>query len=196
MRHELGTFCYILKGLFGYACTYVREKKGVVEWAASNIDAFEQDVSTSHQVTALLGDVTRLLSEYRNSYVQASCTGGLAQPGFLTPVSSGHLRGELWFLPYQGSARLHPALQALIRESDMRHAADGLPTPGGSKAIRIQLEVAVEAAIARGGGGSGGGDGGGDGGGAHGCSLQRDNNADAGGGTRHGHKGTLLAKPV
>ena len=27
---ELGTLCYILTGLFGYACPYVRELKGVV----------------------------------------------------------------------------------------------------------------------------------------------------------------------
>ena len=191
MRRNLGTFCYILTGLFGYAWPYVRDLKAAVEWVSSNRDTFERAVSTSHQVTALLGDVTRLLSEYRNSYVQASCTGGLAQPGFLTPVSSGHLRGELWFLPYQGSARLHPALRALIRESDMRHAANGLPTPGGSKAIRIQLEVAAEVARASGGGVSGGGGVGG----LFGHRLQCNDDADAGGGTCHSREDTPLENP-
>ena len=36
LRRELGTFCYILKGLFGHACPYVRELKGVKEWTVSN----------------------------------------------------------------------------------------------------------------------------------------------------------------
>ena len=31
LRRKLGTFCYILMGLFGYACPYVRELKGIVE---------------------------------------------------------------------------------------------------------------------------------------------------------------------
>ena len=61
LRCELGTFCYILTGLFGYTCTYIRELKRVVEWAASNIDAFERAISTSHQATALLRNVSRLL---------------------------------------------------------------------------------------------------------------------------------------
>ena len=56
---ELRTFCYILADLFGYACLYVRDLKRVVELAASNIDAFKQTVSKSHQVTDLLDDVSR-----------------------------------------------------------------------------------------------------------------------------------------
>ena len=36
LRRELGTFYYILTGLFGYACPYVRGLKGIVEWAMSN----------------------------------------------------------------------------------------------------------------------------------------------------------------
>ena len=59
---ELGTFCYILTGLFGYACPYVSELKGIVEWAASNQDDFERAISNSHQATALLDEVSRLLS--------------------------------------------------------------------------------------------------------------------------------------
>ena len=59
---KLGTFCYILMGLFGYACPYMRELKGFFEWAASNRDAFEQAVLTSHQATNLFDDVSRLLS--------------------------------------------------------------------------------------------------------------------------------------
>ena len=35
LRRELGTFCYILTGLFRYACPYVRDIKGVVEWSVS-----------------------------------------------------------------------------------------------------------------------------------------------------------------
>ena len=60
---ELGTFCYILKGLFGHTCPYVREIKGIVEWAASNRDAFERAISNLNQATALLDGVSRLLSE-------------------------------------------------------------------------------------------------------------------------------------
>ena len=36
LRHELGTFYYILTGLFGRAFPYVRELEWIVEWAASN----------------------------------------------------------------------------------------------------------------------------------------------------------------
>ena len=110
LRRELGTFYYILTGLFGYACPYVRELKGIVEWAASNQDAFERAISNSHLATALLDDVSRLLSEYLNTCVQASCTRDLTQTVSLTPVSFLHLRSELKFLPYHGIARLHPTL--------------------------------------------------------------------------------------
>ena len=89
MRRNLGTFCYILTGLFGYACPYVRVLKGVVEWAAPNRDAFKRAVLTSHQATDLLSDIPRLLSEYLNTCVQAYCNRGLAQPGSLIPVSLG-----------------------------------------------------------------------------------------------------------
>ena len=34
LRIELGVFCYVLIGLFGYVCPYVRELKGIVEWVA------------------------------------------------------------------------------------------------------------------------------------------------------------------
>ena len=44
LRCELGTFCYILTGIFAYTCPCVYELKGVVEWAASNRDAFERAV--------------------------------------------------------------------------------------------------------------------------------------------------------
>ena len=62
LRRELGKFRYILIGIFGYACPYVRKLKGIVEWAASNQDAFERAVSNSHLATALINDVSRLLS--------------------------------------------------------------------------------------------------------------------------------------
>ena len=62
LRRELGTFCYILTGLFGYACPYVCELNGIVEWAASNLDAFDRSISNSHQATALLDEVSCLLS--------------------------------------------------------------------------------------------------------------------------------------
>ena len=133
---KLGIF-YILTGLFGYACPYVSELKRIVEWGASNRDAFERVVSTSHQVTALLDNISHLLSEYLNACVQASCTGTLTQSGSITPVSFMHLHDELWFLPYHVPARLHPTLRALIRDRDMRHVTAGLPTPGGSEASRI-----------------------------------------------------------
>ena len=106
----MGTFCYILTGLFGYACPYVRELKGIVEWATSNRDTFERAVSTSHQATALLDDISYLLSEDLNACVQASCTGSLTHPGSLYPVSFLHLWNELKFLPYHGIARFHPTL--------------------------------------------------------------------------------------
>ena len=74
----------------------------------------------------------------------------------------------------------------------MRRAADGLLTPGGSEAMRIQLAVAAEVARASvGGGGEGGG-----GSGARSRRLQRENDADAGGSTCHGHGGTPLVNPV
>ena len=57
----LGKFCYILTKPFGYACPYVRELKGIVEWVVSNRYAFERAISNSHQATALLDDVSRLL---------------------------------------------------------------------------------------------------------------------------------------
>ena len=44
LRCGLGTCCYILTGLFGHACPYVRELKGIVEWADSNRDAFERAI--------------------------------------------------------------------------------------------------------------------------------------------------------
>ena len=108
----MGTFFYILTSLFGYERPYVRELKGIVERAASNRDAFERAVSTSHQMTALLDDIFRLLSEYLNACVQASCTGSLTHPGSLSPVYFLHLQNELKFLPYHGIARLHPTLRA------------------------------------------------------------------------------------
>ena len=72
LRRELGTFCYILTGIFGYACPYMRELKGLVDWAAPNRATFEWAVLTSHQVTDLLYEVSRLLSEYMNACVQAT----------------------------------------------------------------------------------------------------------------------------
>ena len=66
LGHELGTFCYILKGLFGHAWPYVSELKGIVEWAETNRYAFERSISNSNQATALLNDVSRLLSEHLN----------------------------------------------------------------------------------------------------------------------------------
>ena len=72
---ELGTFCYILTGQFGYVCIYVRELKGVAEWVAFNRDAFEQAVLNSRQTTGLLDDISCLLLEYLNTCIQASCTG-------------------------------------------------------------------------------------------------------------------------
>ena len=54
LRRKLGTFCYILTGLFGYACSYVRELKGIVKWEASNRDAFERAFSNSHHATTLI----------------------------------------------------------------------------------------------------------------------------------------------
>ena len=130
LRQELGTFCYILTGLFGYACPYVSELKGIVEWAASNRYAFERAISNSHQATALIDDVSRLLSEYLNDCVQASYTGNLTQPKSLTPVSILHLSSKLKFLPYHGIARLHPTLRALVRDHDIYRVAAGLPTTG------------------------------------------------------------------
>ena len=62
LRCELGTLLYILPGLFVYVCTYMRDLKGVIKWAASNRDAFEQAVSTSYQSTVLLDDVSCILS--------------------------------------------------------------------------------------------------------------------------------------
>ena len=64
---------------------------------------------------------------------------------------------NLWFLPYHGPLRLHPALQALIQECDVQRAAAGLLTPGASEAMRIKLDVAAEVARTSGGGGGGGG---------------------------------------
>ena len=160
LRHELGTFYYILTRLFSYACSYVHEMKGVVEWEASNRDAFERYVLTSHQATALLDNVSRLLSEYLNAYVQASCTGNLNHPGSLPLISFEHLCEEVRLFPYHGPARLQPTLRNLIRERDVRRAADGLPTPDGSgphefswrwrqrlqePAKAASVEVAVEA---------------------------------------------------
>ena len=84
LRRELGKFFYILTGLFGHACPYVRELKGVVEWVVSNRDAFEWAISNSHQATDLLDDISRLILEYLNACVQASCNGSLKLPGSLT----------------------------------------------------------------------------------------------------------------
>ena len=92
LRRELGKFCYIITGLFGYTYPYVREMKGAVEWAASNRDAFKRAVLTFNQATALLDDVSCLLLEYLNVCVQASCTGNLTQPGSINPVFFVHLR--------------------------------------------------------------------------------------------------------
>ena len=114
LRRELGTFCYILTGLFGYACPYIHKIRGVVECTASNRGTFKRSVLTSHQATDLLNNISGLLSEYLNACVHASCTAGLAQPGYLTPVSFRHLHDGLRFLPYHGPARLHPTLQYLI----------------------------------------------------------------------------------
>ena len=141
LLRELGTYCYILTGLFGHACPYVHDLKGVVEWEASNWDAFEREILNSHQVMALIDDVSRLPSEYLNAFVQSSCTGNLTQPGSLTPVSFLHLRSELNFLPDQGIARLHPTLRALVRDRDIRRVEAGLPTPGNSESHRIGIAV-------------------------------------------------------
>ena len=110
----------------------MREIKVIVEWTASNRDAFERAISNSHQVTALLDDVSRLLSEYLNACVQASCTRSLTHPGSLTPVSFLHLQNELKLLPYQGIAHLHPTLRALVRDRDILCLEAGISTPGRS----------------------------------------------------------------
>ena len=156
LRRELGTYGYILTCLFGYECPYVRELKGIVEWAASNQDVFERAISNSRQAAALLDDVSCLLPEYLNACVQASCTGNLKQPGSLTPVSFLYLRSELKFLPYHGIARLHPTLRALVRDRDIRRVAAGLPTPGSSESLRIGMAVAAEMKRSGGQGGNGG----------------------------------------
>ena len=144
LRRELGTFCYILTGLFDHPCPYVREIKGIVEWAASNRDAFEMAISNSHQATALLDDVSCLLLEYLNACVQASCTGSLTQPGSFSPVSFLHLRSELKFLPYHGISCLNPTLRALVRYRDIRSVSAGLPTPGILESHRIGIAVEEE----------------------------------------------------
>ena len=143
-------------------------------------------------MTALLDEIFRLLLEYLNACVQASCTGTLTQPVSLTPVSFVHLCDKLCFIPYHSPARLHPTLQALVQERDMRRVEAGLPTPGGSEAIIIQLALAAELKRAGRGGVNGGGGGGGVVGGERGRRLQRTNNADAGSGTCQVRKGTLL----
>ena len=102
-------FCYILMGLFGYACPYVHDLKGVVEWEASNRDVFERAVSTSHQATDLFDNIYRLLLKYLNVCAQASCTRGLSRPGSLTPVSFVHLPP----LPVPSSPSPHPPIPHL-----------------------------------------------------------------------------------
>ena len=88
LRRELGTFCYIITGLFGYTCPYVRELKRIVEWVASNQYSFERDISNSHQATALLDDVSRLLSEYLNTYRYLHCCPVPRLSSFLLPPLS------------------------------------------------------------------------------------------------------------
>ena len=53
-------------------CSYMRELKGLVDWAAPNRATLEWDLLTSHQVTDLLYEVSRILSEYMNACVQAT----------------------------------------------------------------------------------------------------------------------------
>ena len=154
LRRELGIFCYILPGLFVHASPCVCVLKGVVEWATSNQDAFERAISNSHQATALLDEVSRLLSEYLNACVQASCTGNLTHPVSLTPFSFLHLRSKIKFLPYHGIACLHPTLQALVRYRDIHRVAAGLPTPGSLESNRIGIAVAAEMKRAGGRGGN------------------------------------------
>ena len=110
LRRELRMFCYILTGLFGYTYPYMRELKGIVEWSASNRDYFERAISNSHLATALLDDVSRLLSEYLNACVQIPYTGNLTQPGpllssFLMPPPSRS--GETPSSPVWGGQLTH-----------------------------------------------------------------------------------------
>ena len=135
----------------------MHELKGIVEWVASNSDAFERAISNSHLETALLDGFSRLLLEYLNDCVQVSCTGNLTQPDYLTLVSFLHLRIDLKFLPYHGIARLHPTLQALVRDRYIRHVAAGLPTPGSSESHLIGMVVAAEMKRDGGRGSNGGG---------------------------------------
>ena len=180
-------FCYILTGLFGYAYPYVSELKGIVEWAASNRDNFERTVSSSYQATALIDDISRLLSEYLNSCVQVSCTGTLTRTGSLYPVSFVHLRDELRFLPYHIPSRLHPTLRALVRYRDMQRVEAVLPTPGSSEASRVQLVVAAELKRSDGGGG---------GDVSRSCHVQTTNTANAGSVARQGREGNPLTNPA
>ena len=164
----------------------------VVGWSVSNRSTFERAVLISYQATEIFNNVSWLLSEYMKACVQASCNTRLSQAVSLVPISFVHLRQNLWFLPYHVLVHLHPALGALIQERDMRRAEAGLLTPVGSKAMRIQLAVAGEVAQTsgdRGGGVDGGGR-------VRGLRLQRNDNADAGGGTRHGRKGAPIANPI
>ena len=74
----------------------------------------------------------------------------------------------------------------------MRRMAAGILAPCVSKAMRIQLAMATEVAQTSGGGVGGGGSVSG----GCGCGLQRDGDADIGGGTHHGRKGTPIANNV
>ena len=74
----------------------------------------------------------------------------------------------------------------------MRRMVASILAPGVSKAMRIQLAMATEVAQTSGGGVGGGGSVSG----GCGCGLQRDGDADIGGGTHHGRKGTPIANNV
>ena len=92
---EMGMVAYFIWRIFGAQCPLVAELTGLLTWSETKQVAFDGRFKNSHNATAFVADVSRVLGKYLNSCVVASTTACLSAPGSHTPVYLALLLQEL-----------------------------------------------------------------------------------------------------
>ena len=88
-RLETGMVAYFLWRLFVAKCPFIEELTGLLSWSETNQVTFHGQVKKSHNETAFVADVSRILGQFLNSCVVASTTAGLLCPWLLYPGVPG-----------------------------------------------------------------------------------------------------------